>query len=128
MFNILALVLTAVFSGKAIAAVGSQSTVYTEHTAGPDLTLTLLAILPIGPSALMFLPAFTAWLAAAMVALALFAPAPAVFRRQAVLFDRTGTSRTAAALKSANMGLSVALAGLLYVGAYVVFSLAAASI
>lgn len=128
MFGILALILVMAYSAKAAAAVWSESEIYREFGEGCYLPMAFLAILPLGPLALIALPPFVGWVPAAIVAVVCFAPALLTFRRYADRFDRSGTTRTGDALKSAHMGVSVAMAGLLYVGAFVAFSLAVATL
>lgn len=128
MFNILALLLVLVFSVKVATAVWSESGIYREFGGGCYLPLSALVVLPFGPLALIALPPFVGWIPATAVAVVCLTPALLIFRRYAGRFDRSGTSRTTDALRSAHLGVSIAMAGLLYVSAVAVFSLAAATL
>jgi len=127
-FGFLAPILVLVFSIGAARAVWAQSELYREFGQGFYLPLLSLAILPLGALAIVVLPYAVGWIPAVVVATVCFAPALLIFRRYANIFDRSGTSRTANALKSANTAIAVSMACLLYLGAYLVFWVAVATL
>lgn len=82
-------------------------------------------LFPLGPIALTVLPYRTGWLPAVFVAFLCYLPALIIGHQHIKALESSGTDRTNAAAKGAHQAFGTALTGLVYIGLWLLFVLAA---
>lgn len=112
---------------RVVKAVRGESAIFKEF-AQPITLAFLVFLLPVGPIALLVLPHRVGWLPAAVLGAACYLPALISSRRLVSAFDRSGTDRTAVALKTAHEAFGAALVGIIYVSVFVVLSAGVSSV
>lgn len=127
MLDIVLFIVFVVVSARVASSVRREAAVFDEFKQPRSLALFVL-LFPLGPVALLVLPHRVGWLPAAILAVACYLPALLTSRQRIAAFERSGTDRTQAALKSAHVAFGTSLVGLVYVSIVVLLIVAASGV